>query len=172
MPLVYWSIVQAQFSKVLSGLIWKIAVSTDDAEIADVANEYGAEVISRPPAMATAEASIYDGIRHAIEAVGGCDAVCLLQPTSPLRMPGDITGCLELFLKNLLEVVSVAEGQTVPNGAVYVGRTEWLLGGGNWDDGSALAYVMPSERSADINTLEEFEAAERMARAQRFQRPV
>jgi CMP-N-acetylneuraminic acid synthetase len=35
------------------------------------------------------------------------DAVCLLQPTSPFRRPGDIDGCVELLETGLDAVVSV-----------------------------------------------------------------
>lgn len=43
------------------------------------------------------------------------------------------------------------------NGAVYVARTEWLRRSGTFVTADTVAYVMPQERSIDIDTLEDFE---------------
>ena len=42
------------------------------------------------------------------------DRLVLLQPTSPLRCPEDIAGCLELYVPSLDMVVSVKEAATNP----------------------------------------------------------
>lgn len=49
----------------------------------------------------------------------------------------------------------------VPNGAVYVARTEWLRREGTfWRQGITLGHVMPRERSVDIDSLLDFRIAE------------
>ena len=58
--------------------------------------------------------------------------------------------------------MSATEGTDVPNGAVYVGREDWLRGGGNFDTPGLLQSMMPLTRSIDINLPDEFEAAERL----------
>lgn len=48
-----------------------------------------------------------------------------------------------------------------PNGAVYVARADWLRRERTfWRQGVTLGYVMPRERSVDIDTLLDFRMAE------------
>jgi N-acylneuraminate cytidylyltransferase/CMP-N,N'-diacetyllegionaminic acid synthase len=67
-------------------------VSTDDQEIADVAEEYGADVpFLRPESLATDESPTEPVIEHALtEMDKEYDDYVLLQPTSPLRTSEDI----------------------------------------------------------------------------------
>lgn len=157
-PLIAWTIIEAQKSPYLD----KVVVTTDDEEIADLCRDYRCEVIRRPHHLGHDKSLVYLTISHAMDAVGGCDAVCLLQPTSPLRTQYDIDECCKAFEAEGKEVVSVTLGESVPNGAVYVGRSSWLKSGGNWDDGTARWYAMPSERGVDINTIEDFRDAEKL----------
>lgn len=80
----------------------RIVVSTDDDEIAEVARRYGAEVpFARPAALAGDAVGMIPVLRHAVEWVERHDAVrmdwvCLLQPTAPLRIAGDVEAALGL----------------------------------------------------------------------------
>lgn len=79
----------------------RIVVSTDDAEIAEVARAVGAEVpFVRPASLATPEASSLDVVLHALKKLKAenfePDWVLLLQPTSPMRTSGDIEAAIEL----------------------------------------------------------------------------
>lgn len=49
-----------------SRYIDRVCVSTDDQEIADVAMEFGAEVLQRPPSLAQDDSSELDAWKHAI----------------------------------------------------------------------------------------------------------
>ena len=102
-PLIAWSIEAAKESR----LINTIAVSTEDAEIAGVARQFGAEVINRPRELATDEASTIAVIQHALE-VMPADVVVLLQPTSPVRDRGLVDRCIRQFLDS--EADSLATG--------------------------------------------------------------
>ncbi|TDN93149.1 acylneuraminate cytidylyltransferase [Microbacterium sp. BK668] len=70
-----------------SGAVDRIVVSTDDAEIAAVAREWGAEVVDRPADMAGDTASSESAVLHALGVLAerGVDvsAVAFLQATSP-----------------------------------------------------------------------------------------
>lgn len=82
----------------------RLIVSTDDEEIAKVAETWGAEVpFLRPAQLATDEASSLDVVRHALAYVEQegffPDYIVLLQPTSPLREPGDIQQALQEMQK-------------------------------------------------------------------------
>lgn len=98
-PLLAWTIEAAQHSRNLSRFI----VSTDDAEIAQVAGEWGAEVpFLRPAELATDAAKAIPVMQHALlemEAREGVryDAVLMLQPTTPFRTGKDIDTALELL---------------------------------------------------------------------------
>jgi len=155
-PMIAWTIRAAQWSR-LDAMV----VSSDSEEILNVARLRNVMAIRRPDELATDTASPYDAIRHAYGVVGeDFDFICLLQPTSPLRAPLDIDACAELMSNTHLPcVVSFEDDCPIPNGAVYIGRTDWLLSGGNFDIGPAVRYSMPPERSVDVNTLHDFERA-------------
>ncbi|NTV05812.1 MAG: acylneuraminate cytidylyltransferase family protein [Chlorobiaceae bacterium] len=99
-PLLAWTVLQALASKSIE----KVFVSTDDQAIANVAVEYGAEVIVRPPELAGDKASSESAIVHAATVIERdynkpIDTIVFLQATSPLRKPGDIDRALELFIR-------------------------------------------------------------------------
>jgi len=98
-PLVVWSIEQALAA---GDVIDRVIVSTDSEEIAKVAVDSGAEVPSlRPPHLAGDETPTEPVLLHVVEEMaqpGECpDAVMLLQPTSPLRLPGSIERAVAEF---------------------------------------------------------------------------
>ena len=98
-----------------SGVVDVLAVSTDSERIAGVASAYpGVEIIPRPPLLATDTASGPDVLAHGMafltERHGPFDYFFFLQPTSPLRAPGDLRDALALAAeKDALSVVSVCE---------------------------------------------------------------
>ena len=78
-----------------SGVIDRIVLSTDSADIADAGKRAGLEVpFMRPSALAQDDTPMLPVIQHAVEALaaGGwtTDVVVLLQPTSPLRRPSHV----------------------------------------------------------------------------------
>jgi N-acylneuraminate cytidylyltransferase len=70
----------------------EVIVSTEDDEIAAIAEASGATVIARPPELADDRATSESALLHALDARGGEDPelVVFLQVTSPVRRPGDI----------------------------------------------------------------------------------
>jgi len=80
----------------------RVVLSTEDQEIADVGRECGLEVpFLRPAELALDETPTLPVVQHVMtlleEQGDRYDAVCLLQPTNPLRRPADIDGCIELL---------------------------------------------------------------------------
>lgn len=99
--------------------IERIFVSTDDADIATVAREYGAEVIDRPPELATDVASEWLAWRHAIthvrETVGlDFDTFLSLPATSPLRNQDDVQRCLAALQPDVNAVITVTPSARSP----------------------------------------------------------
>jgi len=113
-PLVQWTVEAALGSKLLTRLI----LSTDDPEIAALARELGVDVpFMRPEELSTDDAPTVPVLQHAVDFLErkgfSFDAICLLQPTSPLRKTQHINDCIEmLFEENADAVVSVL---TVPH---------------------------------------------------------
>ena len=72
----------------------RLVVSTEDAEIAEVARSYGVRVVDRPAALASDESPTEAALLHALEVLEAegerFDVVLVLEPTSPLRSPATI----------------------------------------------------------------------------------
>ena len=82
-PLIAWTIDAALKSKYINNII----VSTDDAQIASIAKEYGAKVpFLRPDNLASDEATTIDVVLDLLSRISEkYKYIALLQPTSPLR---------------------------------------------------------------------------------------
>lgn len=90
-PMIAWSIEAAKSS----GLFDRIIVSTDDAEIAEVAKQWGAEVpFMRPDALSNDHAGTTPVIAHATQwaLAQGMDveAVCCIYATAPFVQVDDL----------------------------------------------------------------------------------
>ena len=97
-PMIAWPIKAAQES----GLFHRIIVSTEDAEIAEVAREHGAEVpFTRPGPLASEAATHRDVVRHAIDWLSAADSpaatVCCIFATAPFLRAADLRHGLELL---------------------------------------------------------------------------
>lgn len=175
-PLIVWTIEQAKASKLLSRFI----VSTDDMEIAKIADDNGAEVLLRPPEFATDTATSLDVVKHVLSEIKGkYDAVALLEPTSPLRKKDDIDNAITLMQKmNANSVVSMGKiGLENPNhvyyykdnnlkkllprkidaefyfpyGVIYLVKVEWLLRKGKFYDATSVPYFIEEYQNFEID---------------------
>jgi len=92
----------------------RIAVSTDDPEIAAVARAYAAEVVWRPPELSNDSATSESALLHALQyyrenQAYTPDLLVFLQCTSPLTLPEDIEGTIQTLLThNADSALSVA----------------------------------------------------------------
>ena len=80
----------------------RVILSTDDAEIAAVGRAYGLDVpFLRPTDLAQDDTPTLPVVQHALRQLATAgdhyDAVCLLQPTHPLRTAATIDGCVDLL---------------------------------------------------------------------------
>ncbi len=95
-----------------SSHINKVIVSTDDAEIAEVAKQFGAEVpFFRPENLANDTSSELLAWKHAINEINNnssyadIDIFVSLPPTSPFRSVKDIDLCIQTFIDNDADIV-------------------------------------------------------------------
>lgn len=181
--------------------ISRVIVSTDDAEIAKRAQEYGAEVpFIRPKNLAEDNSMVMDAYIYTIdrlvnESKEEIESFVALLPTAPLRLSEDIDNAVSIFINNNADtVISVTEAPVpiewykkidknnllsnylpepdsvsnrqeltqafIPNGAIYVFHTEKLRETRQYYMSRTYPYIMPRERSADIDDPLDFKWAE------------
>lgn len=124
-PLIAWSIDAAKNSRVN-----RVVVSTDDAEIAAVAKQYGADVpFLRPPEFAQDTTGMDPVLKHAVQWLKDNegyvpDAIALLLPTCPLRTSKQINEAIDLFTEKSPQgtdcIIAVSE-------AIANHNPEWML---------------------------------------------
>lgn len=107
-PLIYYSIRAAEQSRLLDHFV----VSTDDAQIAQMAQSLHSPVVLRPAKLAQDDTPMVPVLLHALEELAKkgqtFDHVIVLQPTCPLRTAKDIDQALTLLLETKADsVVSV-----------------------------------------------------------------
>lgn len=100
-PLIAWSIEDALESK----RIGRVYVSSEDAEIRQVARQTGAETIDRPEELSQDTTSSEAVLLHALDYIaadcgGDPDLVVFLQATCPIRKGADIDHAVALLEKS------------------------------------------------------------------------
>lgn len=203
-PLIAYSLEQAQASQ----LFELIAVSSDSAEILDVARSHGADLlVERPAALATDTAPKIPVIRHCVEEAERrsekrFDVVVDLDATSPLRSVDDIQGAVNLLeTRNVLNVITAAPARRSPyfnllelnedgaarlskpldkpivrrqdspqcfdqNASIYVWHHDALFDYPTEFNPDTLLFVMPEQRSVDIDSELDFEIVEFLMKKQ------
>lgn len=119
----------------------RVILSTEDNEIAGIAKQCGIEVpFMRPAELAADTAPTLPVVQHALtilrERGEEFDAVCLLQPTNPLRRAEDIDNCIDLLERTGADsVVSVLPVPAEFNPAwVYVQGSNGFIALSNGED--------------------------------------
>lgn len=104
-PLIAYSIDAAR----ASGLFDHVIVTTDDDEIAEIAQSFGAEVpFRRPPELANDHATTVPVIKHAIswalENIGAVDYACCIYATAPFIQVEALTKAYAQLIEKRLRV--------------------------------------------------------------------
>ncbi len=197
-PLIAYSIEAARQSKSVSACL----VSTEDAEIAGIAKQFGADVLMRPADLAGDKTAMPEVIEHVLKERGtGFDILLLLQPTCPQRTAEDVDAALKAFadpeVKSVISVVQMEDqhparmyklenGRLAPlypdligerrqdlppvyhrNGAIYACRVEHFNQTHSLWDERPVPFVMPRERSINIDDMFDFQMAEFIFSGQR-----
>lgn len=109
-----------------------ICVTTDDPEIAAVAESMGLKVpFLRPAELAGDKSGTYEVLLHALDYYQNqgidYDTLVLLQPTSPFRTADDITNAMTLYTPDIDMVVTVKEAASNPYYNCYETDDEGFL---------------------------------------------
>ena len=115
-PLIYYAIKEAKKSNIFD----EIMLSTDSVLYADIGKKLGASVpFLRDDKLSTDTVSTWDVVKDVLKRYEEkniyFDTVCILQPTSPLRISEDIVKSYDMFKeKDANFVVSVCEMDHCP----------------------------------------------------------
>jgi len=125
-------------------------VTTDSVAIANVARNWGAEILMRPKALAGDRAPIEPVVRHAVEELmdkgARPDAVVLLMPPTPSRTPQHIDRAVRLlFEKKADSVVTVNE--TPANHSPYWTLVRSPRGKVTLFDGTSIKHMLPQRQA-------------------------
>jgi CMP-N-acetylneuraminic acid synthetase len=193
-------------SALAARLISRVFMSTDSGRVADLASQFGSEVIVHSPHLSTQTAPSFGVIENAaayFRKVGARPVIIVtMRVTSPLCSSGDIDAAIEMLIANpdSDSVISVVRSPVHPyrtlkinecgelehfdsnspetnfpmrrqefgdvyirNGAIYATRTSVIEAGTLWGE-HCLPYIMPRERSVNINDDVDFLLAETLVR--------
>jgi CMP-N-acetylneuraminic acid synthetase len=185
-PLLEYTAESALASRLLS----RVILSTEDEEIAEAGLRCGLEApFLRPRELAADDTPMLPVIRHALRWVeergASFDAVCLLQPTNPLRRAEEIddsvvtvlpvpaeynphwvyfqTGDGSLYLSTG-EASPITRRQDLPpafhrEGSVYVTRRDVVMEGNSLYGSRLVGYRLETARSVNIDTAEDWQRA-------------
>ena len=121
-----------------SSLIDEVIVSTDDKEISDIAEQYGAIVATRN-AESSKDFSRDHSLILELESKQGFltekDVIVFLRPTHPIRNPKVIDQAIDLFLKNESKIDSVRSMKK----SIEIPFKTWLID----KDGYAINVANP-----------------------------
>lgn len=170
-----------------------VYVSTDSPEIAIEAKKHWADVINRPPELATgASAAIsWKAWQHAIQNSARCDTFVCLPCVTPTRTPEDVLRTIEaldtadvaltvtetnessLQLDNAGYVIGgVSERRQDRHvsyryaGSVYVTRPEFVMGHTHLFAGLVRGVLVPREHAVDIDDEFDLKIAELLLQSQ------
>jgi CMP-N-acetylneuraminic acid synthetase len=88
----------------------RVVVSTDDEGIASLARRFSLDVpFMRPAELARDDTPMLPVVQHALTTLrdegDSFDAVCLLQPTTPIRGGNEIDGCIRMLVESEADAV-------------------------------------------------------------------
>jgi N-acylneuraminate cytidylyltransferase/CMP-N,N'-diacetyllegionaminic acid synthase len=197
-PLLVYTLEQAKVSELFD----LVAVSSDSAEILEVARACNADfLVERPAELAMDTTAKIPVVRHCVEAAEQFsrtkfDVIVDLDCTSPLRLVSDIKGAVDLLQSsNALNIITAAPARRSPyfnlvelddanvvrlskplekpivcrqhspqcfdmNASIYVWKRSALFDLPTVFNSDTRLFVMPPERSIDIDTELDFEIVE------------
>lgn len=168
-PLIHYTIEAALKCDFLDEII----ITTDSQDIIDYYDENYLEdprilLIIRPEYLASSESPMWSVVEHACLDYFNDTIICLLQPTSPLRTSEDITSAwrlFELYQKKLGVGAVYWEYPLMEarwNGAIFIHYLGTIKNTKSFIHNGMVIYIMPKDRSVDIDTMEDFRECERV----------
>ncbi len=140
-PLMAWTVTQAKCSH----LIDRVYVTTNDEELAEIGEKYGADIIWRPEPESDRKLTPGTAYMHAVKQIEKAydfDTFIPITVTAPVRMPYDIDRSIELYRKlksrelvplyNPRETVIYAKEGCKAECVIFNKTYDYLTQGGVW----------------------------------------
>lgn len=173
----------------------RVIVSTEDDEIASIAQDFNAEVDRRPEVLSTDQSTVVDVCLDYLSRKSGqlcdVDTLAVLYATAPMRNANDIKAVINLLSDDCDFALAVTpyywpvhqvlkfndskveplfpdlvnfksneiESCCVDNGSTYAVHIEAFLQQKTFYGNNLKAYMMPTARSVDIDTPEDYDLA-------------
>jgi CMP-N,N'-diacetyllegionaminic acid synthase len=123
-PLLVWTVEQSLATPEVA----RVVVSTDDPDVAAVARDSGVDVpFLRPREISGDGAPTSAAVIHALDFLSAqgeeFDAVLLLEPTSPLRAAGDLSGAIRVLSEAWDRADSVVSVGAIHTESPFVAKT-------------------------------------------------
>lgn len=170
-----------------------VIVSTEEPQIKKIAMQYGAQIMDRPDTLSGDLVSTLEVMQHVVSHHQEMDWVVLLQPTNPLRPENLLRDAFQILesgnydslmtvTENLQKFGRIKENTFVPynytlgqrsqdmeplyfeNGLLYISKPKIILEGKLLGNHAYPMIVNHPFAHVDIDTLEDFEYAEYLAK--------
>ncbi len=163
-PLIEWTIETALQCKWIDEFL----VTSDDWELVDIVDKYEkVQFIPRPSELAQDDTPMWEVIEHCCRDYNMNTQIILLQPTSPLRLATDIDNAYAMFKKGAYMYGVVGGYWEFPmseielNGSIFIHWLSSITMAHSFLFKGTILYLMPWERSLDIDTEEDWDNAEK-----------
>jgi N-acylneuraminate cytidylyltransferase len=156
-PILAYSIETAK----ASGLFDMILVSTDDEEISEVAQKYGADVMIRGAGWSAEDVGPLDVARHTISLMTDVSLVCVMYATAPLLRVSDLhRGYSAVKRDGVAYAFSVGQVPNLHDAAQFFWCQAWALRERlpEFAENSVMVPI-PPDRDCDINTEQDWNHA-------------
>jgi CMP-N-acetylneuraminic acid synthetase len=167
-PLINWTLDEALKCEFLD----EILVSSNDPRILKACFRYfnyaGEKVkfIQRPKEISQAHSPVWKLVEHACSGYPDDTIIILLQITNPLKKASDIRKAYRLFEVANGQLGVVGAYYEFPsrffrlNGSIFIQRLATIVNTRSFIHNGTIAYIMPKERSVDIDLQSDFDMAE------------
>jgi CMP-N-acetylneuraminic acid synthetase len=129
-------------------------------------NNPSIRVIKEPEEIAQDKSEAWEIVEYTVEYLDlqmENPIIVYLQPTSPLRHSGDVLHCMDIY-EGMKVPVTTAYRESKDhdpwrynlNGAVYVTSFNEIMEAKSLWKHAELLYIMPKDRSVNIDTMEDF----------------
>ena len=160
-PIISYSILCAKACSVFD----RVVVTTDDAEIASVAESYGADIYMRDMDFGDNSVGTQAVIKECLKGISyRGQHVCCFYATAPLITSADLSEGYQILKQesHLHYVFTVGAEPLRDAGAWYWGKRMAFGSGKPLVGPHTRLYLLPNERICDINTPKDWERAEQL----------
>lgn len=152
-PLISYAINACKKSKYIT----EVYVSTESSEIAEIAREYGAKIVTRPRDLAEDNVPTQNVFEHFSNTIKDFDVLVSIQANSPQITPEKIDEAVEKLINNNLWEVRSVTSDGIENGALWALKKDTIF----WHRLSVYFGVVTDD-SIDIHTRDDFKKVEEM----------